>query len=281
MRRALFASVGLFVLAVGLKSSAFAVERELAGVRLGETALALLSKPGFGEPNYIGPIGTVGLPAAEPQSGRAAPSAARAARSGPVGPGAGRMGGAAAGARMGPAARGGGMGMRGPMAGERGAMGAGARGAMGGARGGAAASRTTTAGAARAQGGGTGMFWYYSRPGGTVMVLSLDPRGEIVQITLTGNAPYSAGRTSRNIGLTSSYMDIISRYGYPDQSAVQGAALQLSYIDHGVRFRLQSMRVSEIAIGAQVTAGAAPAAPPAAPEAPPAGISVEELRGYL
>ena len=57
--------------------------------------------------------------------------------------------------------------------------------------------------------------------------------------------------------------------------------LELTYVDHGVRFTLESMRVNAIAIGSHIAAEIelAPAAPEAAP--PPAGMSVEELRGYL
>jgi hypothetical protein len=76
-------------------------------------------------------------------------------------------------------------------------------------------------------------------------------------------------------------MEVIAQYGYPDQSVISGTVLELSYVDHGVRFTLDSMRVREIEIGAAIVAAAeaAPAAPEAAP--PPAGMSIEELRGYL
>jgi hypothetical protein len=126
------------------------------------------------------------------------------------------------------------------------------------------------------------MYWYYRRPGAAVLVLTLDGQGVVRALTLSGALPYSAGRTSRGIGLTSTYMDIIAQYGYPDQALVQGAGIQLTYVDHGVRFQLEGMSVREIAIGAYVTAGVE-AAPPAAPESvtPPAGLSTEELRGYL
>jgi hypothetical protein len=125
------------------------------------------------------------------------------------------------------------------------------------------------------------MYWYYKRPGNATIVLSLDPEGEVTAITLTGNAPSSGGVTSRGIGLTSNYMDIIAQYGYPDQTVSAGTALELTYVDHGVRFTLDAMRVREIAIGAHIAAEAevAPVAPEAAP--PPAGMSIEELRGYL
>ncbi len=77
-------------------------------------------------------------------------------------------------------------------------------------------------------------------------------------------------------------MEIIAKYGYPDQSVVSGPMQELTYVDHGVRFTLDSMRVQEIVIGAHIGA-AIEAAPAVTPEAapPPAGMSIEELRGYL
>jgi hypothetical protein len=78
-------------------------------------------------------------------------------------------------------------------------------------------------------------------------------------------------------------MDVIARYGYPDQTMTAGNAIELTYVDHGVRFTLEGMRVTRIAIGAEIV-GAVEAIPvQAAPEttAPPVGLSPEELRGYL
>jgi hypothetical protein len=126
------------------------------------------------------------------------------------------------------------------------------------------------------------MYWYYRRAGGSVLVLSLTPIGEVKTITLSGSLPYPAGRTSRDIGLANNYMDVISRYGYPDQTVSAGNAVELTYVDHGVRFTLEGMRVSRIAIGAEI-AGAVEAAPAPGPQIapPPAGLSAEELRGYL
>ena len=126
------------------------------------------------------------------------------------------------------------------------------------------------------------MYWYYRRPGAIVLVLTLSPMGDITALTLTGATPYAAGRTTRNIGLASGYMEIIAQYGYPDQVVTMGSAVEMTYVDHGVRFHLQGMRVTEIAIGVYVTA-AVEAAPSATLEATPplTGLTVEELRGHL
>ncbi|MBE9566462.1 MAG: hypothetical protein IMF16_06915 [Proteobacteria bacterium] len=226
MPRAVWACLILLVCLTAASSSAWAVERGLAGVRLGDNALSLLSNSNFGQPNYIGPIGSLGMP-------ELAPVVALGA-SGPSGPGG--RGGAQ------------------PASGVR----------------------------ASAPDEGAGMYWYYRRPGGVVLVLTLSPMGEITALTLTGTTPYAAGRTTRNIGLSSGYMEIIAQYGYPDQVVTIGSAVEMTYVDHGVRFHLQGMRVTEIAIGVYVTA-AVEAAPSATPEVtpPPAGLTVEELRGYL
>jgi hypothetical protein len=126
------------------------------------------------------------------------------------------------------------------------------------------------------------MYWYYRRPGGAVVVLTLTREGEVVAITLNGIAPSPQGVTSRGIGLGNTYMEIIGQYGYPDQLVSAGAVLDMTYVDHGVRFTLDSMRVREIAIGAHIAASveAAPA-PVETTLPPPAGMSIEELRGYL
>ena len=321
MRRALWTSLVLVVLVSVACSGAWALERQLAGVRLGERAVRLLDRAGFGQPDFIGPLGTVG--AAAPQAG-AATAAGRAAPTGPTGARAGTraaaggmrggmMGGAMrggmgmGGARMGSTAlpdgtpemaltgmtaggvRGGmgGTGMRGGgMMGGGMRAGAGAAGMRGGMMGVGRAGAGVPGGAAaqpRATSEGTGMYWYYRRSGGAVLVLQLNAAGEVRTITLSGRAPYAPGRTSRGIGLASHYMDLIGRYGYPDETVASGDAIQLTYVDHGVRFTLTGMRVNRIAIGADIVRAVegAPATTPVAPAPPPAGMTPEELRGYL
>jgi len=280
MRRACLIGLALVILCIAISSGAWAVERQLAGVRLGEKALALLSKPGFGQPNYIGPIGTVGLPSAAEQAGGGA-AAGGGGRSGPAGPG--RATGPELLGAMGGGMRGGGGAMRGGgMRGGGGAMrGGGAR--AGGMRAGGGGARASGGAGARGVVAGSGMYWYYTRPARAVMVLSLTPDGEVKTITLSGSLPYAAGRTTRSIGLASSYMDVIARYGYPDQTMTAGNAIELTYVDHGVRFTLEGMRVTRIAIGAEIVGAVevAPAQPAPETTGPPVGLTPEELRGYL
>jgi len=299
MRRACLISLALVFVCFAMASGAWAVERQLAGVSLGERALDLLGKTGFGQPNYIGPIGSIGLPSASGQGG-AGTAAGRARRSGPAGPNdttasnpsllggmrGGMRGGGMQGGDMSGDMGGGGMGGGGMRGGGMGGgmRGGGMRGGGGGGRGGMRGGGGGAAGA-RAASGGTGMYWYYRRPSAAVMVLSLTPTGEVKSITLSGNLPYAAGRTTRSIGLASSYMDVIGRYGYPDQTMTAGNAIELTYVDDGVRFTLEGMRVTRIAIGAEIVRAveAVPAQAVSAPEpaGPSVGLTPEELRGYL
>jgi hypothetical protein len=305
MRKGLWIGLALSVMMVAVASAGWAVERELAGVSLGQRALDLLAKPGFGQPDYVGPLGTLGELVTQQRAGETAVTG-RPGQSGPVGPTGTRRGrgpgqGMGAGRRMRGEAGATTTGLvRAPSfqttltGGMMGGGGRGRRGRRGGAGGGTGRGGTRGTGAVRTQrvsrgattvargAAGPGMYWYYRRPAGAVLVLSLDEQGVVTAITLSGTLPYPAGRTSRGIGLTSTYMDIIAQYGYPDQTLIQGAAVQLTYVDHGVRFQLEGMRVHEIAIGSYVTAGVE-VAPAEVPESvtPPAGLSVEELRGYL
>ena len=264
MRKTVWTCISLALLTGAIATHGWAVERELWGVRLGANAMNLLDKPGYGQPHFIGPLGAISVVTEQAPGGGAAP-AARSARSGPAGPSAGGGGRGGAGGGRGGGMRGGGRG--------------GSRGGGGSASGGGAR-------VGRATGGGTvegpGMYWYYRRPGGALIVLTLDRQGEVIAITLSGNAPAPEAMTTRNIGLGSGYMEIIAQYGYPDQIVSGGTILELTYVDHGVRFTLDAMRVREIAIGAHIAAQAetAPVGPEVAPP-PPAGMSVEELRGYL
>ena len=79
----------------------------------------------------------------------------------------------------------------------------------------------------RRTGGVVTVYWFYRRSGGATLVLSLDAKGVVKAITLSGSLPYPSGRTSRSIGLGNDYTDVIQRYGYPDQSLSQSSALDL------------------------------------------------------
>jgi hypothetical protein len=95
MRRALGACLSLLAATVVLQPPAWALERELAGVRLGTRALTLLNRPGFGQPDFIGPLApprprllprrpAAPGPAAHARAALLAPVAARACEGGPA-----------------------------------------------------------------------------------------------------------------------------------------------------------------------------------------------------
>jgi hypothetical protein len=282
MLKAVWAAFCLAAILGLLSSCAWAVERELVGVSLGDEALDLLDRPGFGEPLFIGPLGALSYISSQQQPARAAATAA--VRTGPTGP---SLGGTAGGARLG--VRSGLAGMRagGPGAARgmgRGTIPAGAAPGGGGAAlgGPRAGARAAVAPGPAAQFDTAGMYWYYRRLGGDILVLSLNSTGQVKAITLTGNSPLLQGRTTRGVGLTTSYMELISQYGYPDQVITAGNTIELTYLDHGVRFALDNMRVREISIGTHIgrPVEAAPEAEPAGAP-PPAGLTPEELQGYL
>jgi hypothetical protein len=159
-------------------------------------------------------------------------------------------------------------------------MGRGMGGAMGGnmpGRGAGAAAAQT----GKAQNAPQTMYWLYLRPGGATLTLTLNPKGVVTAITLSGVRPYPPGLTTRRIGLGNSYLDVIHSYGYPDQATPQAAALDLTYIDHGVRFHLDGMKVTQITIGAYVMAAVVPVPAAPGPATPPAGMGVNELQGYM
>ena len=234
MRRAVWAAFFLALVFTLLTSCAWALERELAGVALGDDALQLLDRPGFGEPHYIGPLGTLTSVPAEQQV-TVGGGGATAGLSGPTG-----------------AAFGG-----------------------GGAQ--------VTARVAVPQADTAGMYWYYRRSGGATLVLSLNQTGQVKAISLASTSAFPQGHTTRDVGIGSSYMNLISAYGYPDQVVTAGSRIELTYLDHGVRFTLDNMRVVEISIGIHLGRAVEVAPELTEPEAttPPAGLTPEELEGYL
>lgn len=289
MRRALVACLGLVAITLALHSSVWAEEKELAGVSLGSNAISLLSRTGFGQPDFIGPLGAGGAQ----QSSGARAGGGPAGRGGVGAPGQGgprgrpgRMGGP--GSREGMMRRGaapsftvaltqGRGGREGRMGGPRGQPGG--MGGPGGRGGRNARGRATSAGNAATP---QNLYWLYRRPGKTQLVLTLNLRGLVTAITLNGSLPYPPGYTSKGIGLSDSYIEVVNRYSYPEKVVTQGTSLELTYVNHGVRFRLDAMRVSQITIGAYVPKSL-PQTPAVAPKptAPAAGMSIPELKGYM
>ena len=220
--------VGLVLVAGQL---ALGAERQLAGIRLDQLAVNILTIPVYGTPAYIGPVGTTTVTPLQPEPGTtttveqaaaAGTTAPTAAMGGPMG----RMGGA-----------------MGRMAGPMGRMGA--------------AGAVATPAAPAQAGPEPLVYWLYRRPKATRVVIGIRPDATVANITLQGRLP-GPEHTSRGIKLGDSYLKVISAYGYPDQTASVGGGLLLTYTDRDLRFVLQGMRVGEISIGEQpIAAGGA------------------------
>ena len=72
MQRAVWACLALVFLVGVSCSDSWAVERQLAGVRLGTTTMELLEKPGYGQPDFIGPLGALSVAPDQPTGRQAA-----------------------------------------------------------------------------------------------------------------------------------------------------------------------------------------------------------------
>ncbi len=196
-----------------------AAEVQLGGVRLNEPVMNLLTRPGWGQPEGIGPLAALSLAQA---SGTVA--------------GPGQMG-----SGMSEQGMGGGMDMFGGMGPGTGRMGYQGMQRQGAAVGGAAAKGELR--------GTTGpQFWLYLRQSGVRLILGVEPSGRIATITALGS--YSPEiYTSRGIGLGDTYFALIGAYGYPDLTQPTGEGLEITYPDQDVRFALKNLRITEIAIG--------------------------------
>lgn len=267
-------------LGVVTQAAAPSYERALAGIRLNSTAKTVLAK--YGNPNevVIGDVGArqSGVPGAPGTPGAAqggpdetggfqgAPVSgfpgAPTGFSGPAGslPGLGKAGGGA------PMMGGGEGGFPGQPSGFPGAP-TGFPGAPGGfPQGGYGGPEEGVRGGAGGFGGGTvGPFgntqstvareqevtWIYNRKTydkkGAAQLVSYEfligPSGQVEQIRVSG---YTGGnvRTSRSIGLGSTYRDVIRAYGFPEEHAAYGNVLVASYRNRAhVSFQFLNDRV--------------------------------------
>lgn len=234
MRPMLLVALALLFLAV---QPAFALEQGLAGVKLGMSALQLITSPTFGSPAYIGPTGlSLSRESTQAGAGRFASSTATArpgyAGATPVGApsvqSAGTYGSySTAGAR--------------PV----GAYGYSATaGGFGGAPGRPAGAVGAPSGAGQQEPQSTPvMVWLYKRGVGTLLLVELDAEGKATGVTIDGGY-YPTAATGRGIIIGDTYSRIVERYGFPDQTAVEGGALVLRYLEAGLVFRLVDLRLT-------------------------------------
>jgi hypothetical protein len=93
-------------------------------------------------------------------------------------------------------------------------------------------------------------YQYALRPGlSCSFILSSD--GRVIQISVVGSLGQHAetARTSRGITLGSAYSDVITKYGFPEHQAAQGATLTALYTEHAhCAFQFQNNRVIGITV---------------------------------
>jgi hypothetical protein len=276
-----------------LANPAFSLERELAGVELGQRALELLSNPKFGTPDYIGPVGSLGaipppaatnlvgqFPGMVGSAGTAGTTGQPGAPAAPSGPTTSAMS-----ALMDIGIMPGMAGMPGAAAGATGQPGASA------APGGTTAGMTGMGPGAAATGAGSAptaieAVWMYQRGNARILV-TVDEDGRVTNVALQGKGPSRVGRTLYNLGLDASPGMIFATYGLPDRTVALTNGLEYTYLDHGVRFTLEDFRTTEIMIGQRVSEAAAvivareKKAKVQPKVAPGPGLSLEALKGYM
>jgi hypothetical protein len=230
-----------------LALAANAAEVQLAGVRLDESVLDLLARPGWGQPSGIGPLAelriqtaataaTAGATITSRSPGRSA-VAGRRASSGMAGERAGMRGGRR------------GVYTSGELPGGL-PPGSGAQASNGLMNVTAPATTTTTTANAKGELRGTQelQYWLYNRPGGVRVILGVAPSGTVSTITAQGSGSTDVF-TSQGIGLGDAFSALFSAYGYPDKTEALSDGLLLIYSDQDIRFILKGMQVTEITIG--------------------------------
>jgi hypothetical protein len=228
-----------------LPMPARAAEHELAGIRIFASVRDVLDR--FGDPTQI-------LTGAAAQSGPTFANMSGANTNGsPFGPG-----GAAASGQFGPTGAPGSVGPGGnpfgggrpsfnpgvPMMGPNGPMGPfGPGGPMGqagqmGPNGTAGTSTPTDE-----------VLYVYQRSGGIILEFLLSPDGRVIQIEILGYK--AATKTSKGVGLGTSYSTVIDKYGYPESQDSTGNALTVKYLDkQHVSFQLHQNKVVGITVAA-------------------------------
>jgi hypothetical protein len=69
--------------------------------------------------------------------------------------------------------------------------------------------------------------WVYDRTDGSSLEFLISPGGRVIQIHATGFK--SAVRTGKGIVLGQNYLEVLSRYGYPESQAIDGKILNANY----------------------------------------------------
>jgi hypothetical protein len=238
------------LLFVCLTSTAYAAEIRLAGVRLNETVINLLTRNDWGQPIGIGPLAEISR-----MSSMGGASTVASPQGGMMNRGMMQGGG------------GGGAGML-----SDGPMGKFSGGMMNSAR------PTTPAATGASQQGelrgtqGT-QYWLYFKnikPNVRIrVILGVEPTGNVSTITVQGPANTYAS-TSRGIHIGSSITAIQRAYGYPEQWRNLPEGTEITYPDQDVRFTVNNVSglVTELTIGQPPVSVAPAGRTPAAATSP-------------
>lgn len=86
----------------------------------------------------------------------------------------------------------------------------------------------------------TEMVYVYRVKGGSTYLFQVNRDGRVVQISAYGIKPDRNVRTSRGIGLGSTYQSVVLAYGYPEEHAVSGDLMVTRYNRLGVAFQFDT-----------------------------------------
>jgi hypothetical protein len=85
---------------------------------------------------------------------------------------------------------------------------------------------------------GNAALWTYQMPNGVTYDFLINEDGLVAQITVTGRS--SSARTAKGIGLGSSYSEVLSKYGFPEQqllTPVAAAGIQQNRMSYSAMVR--------------------------------------------
>jgi hypothetical protein len=207
-----------------------AVEMQLAGAQLNESIMEFITRPGWGLPEGIGPLAQAGATTAAKTSTENAAASSSSAQAG--------------GRRIRDEVRY--PGAAGRLNQTRTFASPANRVTTQAAQ--AATATTATKNTNEMRGTGGIQYWLYAKSNGLRIVLGVEPSGNIATITAQGPPNYQV-RTSRGVGLGSSYFDLINFYGYPENTQSLATGLRIAYPDQDVIFLLQNLQVTEITVG--------------------------------
>ncbi|MDQ2798690.1 MAG: DUF2997 domain-containing protein [Armatimonadota bacterium] len=91
--------------------------------------------------------------------------------------------------------------------------------------------------------------WVYNRPNGGSLEFTISPDGRVIQIRATGFT--GSVRTARGVTLGQKYSDVISKYGNPGNTFIEGPIIDADYKDSvHAAFQFYNQKVAGIIVAA-------------------------------